>query len=42
MRQFNKLVAIEPVSLTEWGEDEINRWQWAIPNKECDYNTLIE
>ena len=25
MRQFNKLVAIEPVSLTEWGEDEINK-----------------
>ena len=22
--------------------DEINRWQWAIPNKECDYNTLVE
>ena len=25
MRQFNKLVAIEPVSLTEWGVDEINK-----------------
>ena len=25
MRQFNKLVAIEPVSLTKWGVDEINK-----------------